>query len=134
MSEVTRTAPARVPDGWWTGHTRYRNYVLFAGSGMVLMGVCVMLLLALQALAGGSESWQAFVTWLGQAPVLALSSFLLLGTLFFSIRWLRVGAKIPSVKLGFMPAPAPALILVAHFGGLVAVSSILLLILSGVGR
>ena len=45
---------------------------------------------------------------------------------------LRVGAKIPSVRLGPLPAAGMGLILVMHFAGLVTVSLVLLLILSGV--
>ena len=45
-STPTPVLPARDPDGWWTGHTRYRNYVLFAATGIVLSLVNAVLLWA----------------------------------------------------------------------------------------
>ena len=132
MSEITRTAPARMPDGWWTGHPRYRSYVLFAGTGLVLVPVCVVLLLGVQALGNGYDAWLGYQAALASVPGLLLSSVLMIGTLFFAFRWLRVGAKIPGVKLGPIPAPGVGLILVGHFAGFVTLTALLLLILGGV--
>ena len=128
----TPTAPARPPDGWWTGHPRYRNYVFFSASGVVLSAACVVLLFGVHALATGHAAWQAYLANLGSVPGQILCWPLLLGTLFFAVRWLRVGVKIPQVPLGPLPAPPAAALWAAHFGGLLALSALLLLILSGV--
>ena len=132
MASPTRTLPARVPDGWWREHPRYRRYVLFAATGMVLVAVNAVLLAGVQALATSVAAWDRYLELLGSIPGLVLIAALLVGTLFFSLRWLRVGAKIPSVRLGPLPAAGMGLILVMHFAGLVTVSLVLLLILSGV--
>jgi fumarate reductase subunit C len=130
-SSPTRTAAARVPDGWWTGHAGYRNYVLFAASGAVLAVVCVVLLYGIRAIGQGSAAWEAYLGALASVPGASVSAFLLLGTVLFAVRWLRIGAKIPVVRLGPLPAPPMPVIVLAHFGGLVTLSAIILVLLSG---
>lgn len=127
----TPTLSARAPDGWWMSHKRYRYYIFFAiASGVLSLGSLV-LLLAVRALAQGSQAWTGFQAMLGSPAGLLLSVVVLVPTCFFSLRWLRVGVKIPQVKLGPMPAPGAGMLYVAHFGGLVAVSLLLILLLSG---
>ena len=127
----TRVAPARAPDGWWMGHPRYRSYVLFAGTGLVLWIVALVLLGGVSALGQGAEAWESYQGLLGSIPGLLLCVLLLLGTLFFSLRWLRVGVKIPQVRLGPLPAPPEPVLWVAHFAGLAAITALVVLLLSG---
>ena len=128
---TTKTLPARVPDGWWMAHTRYRYYVLFAVASGVLAVVCVVLMFGVRALSQGAQAWEAYQAALGSVPALVLSAAMLVAIGFFAMRWLRVGAKVPQVALGPMPAPAGWLILFAHFAGLVTISLVMLLLLSG---
>ena len=128
----TRTLAARRPDGWWLQHPRYRLYVLFAATGLVLAAVNAVLLFAIAALANGFDAWLAYLEALGSIPGLLLTLLLLLGTFFFSLRWLRVGAKIPAVRLGPLPAPSMTIVAVGHFAGLVTLTALLLIFLSGV--
>ena len=129
---TTRTAPARAPDGWWSGHPRYRNYVFFAASGVPLALACVVLLLGVRALGQGHAAWQAYLAQLGSLPGQLGCWLLLLGTIFFSVRWLRVGVKIPLVRIGPLPAPPAPVIWVAHFAGLLTLTALVLLVLGGV--
>ena len=129
---TTKTLPARVPDGWWMGHTRYRYYILFAMASGCLAVVCLILLAGVRALSNGAQAWTAYQAGLGSAPGLGLSAVLLVATSFFAMRWLRVGAKVPQVALGPIPAPAGWLILVMNYAGLVTISLVVLLLLSGV--
>ena len=128
----TPTLPSRMPDGWWTGHTRYRNYVLFAATGIVLVADCILVLAGVRALGQGAGAWARFLGALGSPPGLLLVLLLAVGTFFFAIRWLRVGAKIPAVPLGPVPAPGVGLILVLHFAGFVTLSLLVLVLLSGI--
>ncbi len=128
----TPTLPARLPDGWWMSHKGYRYYMFFAMAGGVLSLGSIVLLLAVHALAAGSQAWEGLQAMLGSPAGLMLSALILVPTCFFSLRWLRVGVKIPQVKLGPMPAPGPGLLYVVSFGGLVALSLLVLLLLSGV--
>jgi fumarate reductase subunit C len=127
----TPTLAARPPDGFFLQHPRYRLYVAFASTGVVLAAVGVLLLFALSALGSGHQTWAQLMNALASPPMLALNGMLLLGTLFFSLRWLRVGAKIPAVPLGPLPAPAVWLVMIGHFAGLATLSAVILLLLSG---
>ena len=128
----TRTAPARIPDGWWRSHPRYRTYVLFAGTGIPLSLAAIIFLRGISALASGHEAWVAYQATLASWVGLPVSVLLFIGVLFFSIRFLRVGVKIPGVRLGPMPAMGEPVIFVLHFAGLVTLSLIILVVLSGV--
>jgi fumarate reductase subunit C len=130
----TRTLPPRAPDGFPLQQRRYFWYVLFAGTGLVLSTAAAVVLYALSALAGGFASWERALGLLS-SPVLVLFNLaLLVGVLYFALRFLWVGIKIPSVPLGPIPAPPPELILVAHFAGFATLSLALLLVFSGVVR
>jgi fumarate reductase subunit C len=131
-SSATRVAPPRPPDGFWLGHRRYRSYVLFGGTGLVLSAVCVLLLFGIHALGQGHAAWQSYLASLGSLPAKVMCWLLLAGTLFFSVRWLRVGVKLSSVKIGLLPAPPVPVVWVAHFASLFAITALVLLILSGV--
>jgi fumarate reductase subunit C len=129
---TTPTLPARVPDGWWTGHAGYRYYMLFGMAGGLLAVVSCVLLVGVRALGEGAAAWARYQAMLGSPPGLLLSALLMVSTGFFAVRWLRVGVKVGQVQIGPMPAPAGWLLLVAHFAGLVTISLVLLLLLSGV--
>ena len=127
----TPTLAAREPDGWWTGHKRYRNYVLFAATGIVLTVVNILILAGVAAADSGAAAWGRFLGALGSPIGLPVSAFLLFATLFFAIRYLRVGAKIPAVRLGPVPAPNMTLVLVLQFAGFATITLAVIAALSG---
>ena len=129
---ATKTAPAQLPDGWWMGHARYRRYVLFAATGGVLWLAALIVLGGIRALGNGAAAWEAYLASLGSPIGIVVMSLIVISTLFFAFRWLRVGVKIPLVAIGPVPAPPEPVIWVAHFGGLAALTGLLLLILGGV--
>ena len=128
----TPTLAPRPPDGWWMGHARYRRYVMFAATGFVLAAVNVLLLVGIRALATSAAAWQAYLAFLARPVGVAIVVALLAGTLFFAVRWLRVGQKVAALELGPLPAPSMTLLLIANFAGFVTISLVLLVLLSGV--
>lgn len=132
MSGPAEMLPPRLPDGWWSGHARYRRYVLFAATGGVLWLGALVVVAGIVALGQGVQAWQAYLANLGSAVGVLLMGMILLGTLFFAIRWLRVGVKVATVEIGPVPAPPAPLLFALHYGGLVALTGLLLLILAGV--
>jgi fumarate reductase subunit C len=130
-ASVTRTLPARPPDGIWMKNPHYRWYILFAATGFVLTLVCVELLFAFGALGRGYAAWNSYLSVLSSPPLVLLNFLLFVGLLFFALRFLWVGVKIPTVALGPIPAPPAPLILVAHFGGLFALTLVILVVFSG---
>ncbi len=129
---TTRTLPRRLPDGWWLQHPRYRTYVMFAATGIVLSIVNVVLLLGVGALATSVAAWEAYLAALGTIPGLLFVLLLLLATVFFALRWVYVGRKIPGAKLGPMPAVSMTVALIANVAGLVTLWLVVLVLLSGV--
>ncbi len=127
----TPTLPARMPDGWWLGHARYRRYVLFTMTGFVLAAVNVLLLVGFRALATSFAAWEAYLAFLAGPVGVVIVVALLVGTLFFAFRFLRVGQKVGAVALGPLPAPSMTLLLIVNFAGFVTISGVLIVILSG---
>jgi fumarate reductase subunit C len=112
-------------------HPRYRWYVLFAATGLAIAAASVVLLAGLAALARGQRAWASYQAVLA-SPIALLASALLFAALaFFGVRWMRVGAKIPAVRLGVLPAPSVTLVLVLQMTGLVALFLGLVVLLSG---
>ena len=132
MSAPTRTAAARPPDGFWLSHPRYRSYVLFAATGLILAIDALIVLRAAHALGRGPEAWSSFLAAFATPVGIVSSWVLLVGTCFFSIRWLRVGVKVATVRIGPLPAPPAPLVLVAHYAGLAGVTVLVLLLLGGI--
>jgi fumarate reductase subunit C len=131
-SSRTRTAAPLAPAGYWLQHTRYRNYVLFDASALLRWLGVIVLLEGLFALAGGVATWEAYLAVLRSPLGVALSVVVLAATLFFSLRWLRVGVKVATVDIGPVPAMPGPVVLVAHYAGLLALTGLVLLIAAGV--
>lgn len=132
----TRTAPPRVPSGWFVGHYRYRNYVLFGFTCVPMLAACAFLLWGVCALGRGSEAWSAYLAAMATLPALATSVLALVFTLYFAIRWSWVGRKIPAGAkiMGFPIAPPAPMPLhgILPLGGFVTLWIVVLLILGGV--
>ncbi|MFI5314184.1 MAG: hypothetical protein ACHQ6T_00655 [Myxococcota bacterium] len=133
-AEKTRTAPARPPSGFPFGFYRYRNYVLFAATSVFMALGCFALLEGLHALSRGEAAWNAWLAALAAPPFLALSTVILLFTLYFVFRFGWVGRKIGAGRVGPLPRPPLPLPLlgVAPLGGFVTLWLILLAILAGI--
>ena len=63
MSGPAEMLPARLPDGWWFGHARYRRYVLFAATGGVLWAGALIVVGGIVALGRGCTPGRP--TWRG---------------------------------------------------------------------
>jgi fumarate reductase subunit C len=128
---VTPVAPARVPDGWWWRHPRYRNYVLFAATGLVLAIGAATVVRAVQVLAQGAQAWDSYLANLGGVAAV-INGLLVVAMLFFAVRFLRVGTKVNAVPIGPLPAFPEPVWLVLQGAGLVTGWALVLLILWGV--
>jgi fumarate reductase subunit C len=131
-SSPTRTAPARPPDGLWLSHARYRSYILFSATGLILALDALILLRAAQVLGQGPEAWSGFLATFQTPLGMGYAVLLFLCTLFFAIRFLRVGVKVFTVRIGMLPAPPGPVVLVGQFAGFAIVSALVLLVLVGV--
>ena len=132
MRAPTRTSPARPPDGFWMEHPRYRSYVVFAGTGLILAIDAMIVLRAARALGDGPEAWASYLAAFAAPIGIVASVVLLFVTLFFSFRWLRVGVKVATVRIGPVPAPPAPVMLVLHFAAFGALTGLVLLVLGGI--
>jgi fumarate reductase subunit C len=130
-SGPTRTLPARAPDGFPFAHPRYRWYVLFAATGLPLAVACVLLLLGVSALGEGSAAWARYLALMASPPMLVLSVAVFVAVLYFAIRFLWVGRKIPGVRLGPVPAMSFEVAAVLHFVGFAKLFGLIVILLSG---
>jgi fumarate reductase subunit C len=128
----TPLAPPSPPEGFWTGHPRYRSYVLFAATGVALWIAVLVLLAGVRALAQGVAAWEAYLAALASPPGVAAMVVLLVAASFMSLRWLRVGAKVATVDLGPFPGPGRGVVLVLHYSGLLLLTALALLVVGGV--
>jgi fumarate reductase subunit C len=128
----TRTSPARPPDGLWLHHAGYRSYILFSATGVILALDALIFLRVADVLGQGPEAWASFLAAFRQPLSLVYSFLLLFGTLFFAIRFLRVGVKVFTVRIGTLPAPPGPVVLVGQFAGFVVLTALTLLLLGGV--
>ncbi len=132
----TPTLEARAPDGYPFGFSHYRNYVLFAATSLFMALACIILLVGVNALAGGEESWNAYLAGLASPVMLFVNSIVLIFTLYFALRFGWVGRKIAAGgKVGPIPLapwgiPMPLLGL-APIGGFVTLWLVVLLVLGG---
>lgn len=130
-SSPTPTAPARMPDGWWLGHPRYRRYMLFAATGIALALASAILVRGIARIGEGAAAWQSYLDYLG-GPILVLNVILLVGICFFALRFLRLGLKVFSVPIGPLPAFPPGVWLVLQGVPLALGAVLILLIMWGV--
>jgi fumarate reductase subunit C len=126
------TAPPRPPDGFSLANPQYRQYLLFTTTGIFLALDALILIRGVAALGEGPEAWNAFLDTFRSALGIVVGTMLILITLFFSMHWLRIGGRVPTVRIGALPAPSEPLSLVAHFGGFVLISALALLVLGGI--
>ena len=98
----------------------------------MLMLDSLALILALRALGNGVAAWHAYLAAWASPPGMVAAWVLFLGTLFFSLRWLRVGAKIPPAPVKLLLRLPTAFFLVGQFATLGLLSVVVLLILFGV--
>lgn len=128
----TRTSPARPPDGWWLNHPRYRSYMLFSSTGLVLVVVAAILMRSIAVLGEGAAAWDAHLANLALPISLLINVILFLATCFFSVRFLSLGPKVFSVPIGpFGALPAPVWIVLLATPA-VLVPALILLIMWGV--
>src|SRR5262249_15638424 len=100
-------------------------------TAFTLAGACIELLFGLSALRSGFAAWNGFLGVLRSPPLVLFNLFLLVGIAYFALRFLWVGIKVATVAIGPVPAPPAPVIMVAHYGGLLVVTLVVLVLFSG---
>lgn len=112
--------------GWYLHQARYRNYMLRELTCILAALYCILLLLALQALASGQpERWDDFLAGQQHVGWMALHAFaLVFFTIYQTMAWFRLAPKAMPLQLGGTAVPA-AWIVAAHYVAWLAVSLII---------
>jgi fumarate reductase subunit C len=116
---VSRTA-------WYLHHARYRNYMLRELTCILVALYCVLLLVALRALASGQpERWADFLACQQHAGWIALHAFaLVFFTIYQTMAWFRLAPKAMPLQVGDTAVPSSAIV-AAHYVAWLAVSLVI---------
>jgi len=112
--------------GWYLHQARYRNYMLRELTCILAALYCVLLLVALQALASGQpERWADFLASQQHVGWMVLHAFaLVFFTIYQTMAWFRLAPKAMPLQIGGTAVPATSIV-AAHYVAWLAVNSII---------
>jgi fumarate reductase subunit C len=112
--------------GWYLQQARYRNYMLRELTCILVAFYCVLLLVALRALASGQpEHWVDFLDCQQHMGWVAVHAFaLVFFTIYQTMAWFRLAPKAMPLQIGGTTVPAAAVI-AAHYVAWLVVSLII---------
>jgi fumarate reductase subunit C len=131
-SDPRRATRYRPPTSrlWWVRRRSYVLFVLRELSSLFVAWFVVYLLLLVNAVRGGSESYREFLDLSGQPWMLALNVVALAFVLLHAITWFNLAPQAIVVQVGGRRLPAPA-VAAAHFAAWAVVSAITAWLLVG---
>jgi fumarate reductase subunit C len=115
MTETPRLYHRPVSTFWWVRRPSYVLFVLRELSSVFVAWFVVYLLLLVTAIGGGSDDYQRFLDWSGQAWVVVLNVVSFAFVLLHTVTWFGLAPKAMVVRRpGHRPVP-PRAILAAHY-------------------
>lgn len=108
---------------WYLQHARYKGYMLRELTCILVALYCVLLLIALQALASGQpDRWTAFLASQQHIGWIVMHAFaLVFFTIYQTMAWFRLAPKAMPLQVGGNIVPA-VVIVAAHYAAWIAVS------------
>jgi len=138
MTEESSTAnptgvrPYRPPISrfWWLHRRSYLLFVLRELSSVFVAWFVVYLLLLVDGVRGGSDSYQRFLEWSARPWVLVLNVVALAFVLLHAITWFNLAPKAMVVRIpgGRLP---PRVVAAAHFSAWAVASAVVAWIVLG---
>jgi fumarate reductase subunit C len=131
-SNPSRTDRYRPPASrwWWVRRRSYLLFVLRELSSLFVAWFVVYLLLLVNAVRGGNNSYREFLAVSGQPWMLALNVVALAFVLLHAITWFNLAPQAIVVRMGGRRLPARA-VAAAHFAAWAVLSAIIAWILVG---
>ena len=126
----TRTAPPRMPDKF-PGQGNYRGYVAFGLCGFVLYAVAFLMLRTVWALGSGERAWQRLLEGFGNPVYILFHVFCIIALTWFALRFFRLFPKTQPPNIGPFKRPPDAFFAAVLNGGFVAISALVIAVLSG---
>jgi len=120
-------APARlyrrpVPPFWWLHRRSYLLFVLRELSSVFVAWFVVYLLLLVNAVHAGNDSYQSFLQWSGRPWVFLLNIVALAFVLLHAITWFNLAPKAMVIRMRGRRLP-PRSVAAAHFAAWVVASA-----------
>ena len=115
---------------WWVHRRSYLLFVLRELSCIFVAWFVVYLLLLVDAVHGGSDSYQRFLDWSGRPWVLVLNVVALAFVLLHAITWFNLAPKAMVLQLGGRRLP-PRSVAAAHYTAWAVASAIVAWIVLG---
>lgn len=115
---------------WWLHRRSYLLFVLRELSCVFVAWFVVFLLLMVDAVHAGNDSYQRFLDWSGQPWVLVLNIVALAFVLLHAITWFNLAPKAMVVRLGGRRL-APRWVAAAHYAAWALVTVVLAWIVLG---
>lgn len=114
MTETPRLYHQPVPTFWWLRRRSYLMFVLRELSSVFVAWFVVYLLMLVTAIGGGTDSYERFLDWSGQAWVVVLNVVSLAFVLLHMVTWFGLAPKAMVVRLRGRPVP-PRAVLAGHY-------------------
>ncbi len=111
---------------WYLRHGRYRSYMLRELTCVLVAIYCVLMLLAINALAAGRpEEWQDFLTGQQHTGWIVFHAFALLFFVAYqTVPWFRLAPKAMSLQFAGKVVPATAIVVIHYFGWIVVTAAL----------
>ena len=128
-------APARlyrppISPFWWLHRRSYLLFVLRELSSVFVAWFVVYLLLLVNAVHAGNDSYQSFLQWSGQLWVLLLNIVALAFVLLHAVTWFNLAPKAMVIRMRGRRLP-PRSVAAAHFVAWAVVSAVVAWIVLG---
>ena len=102
---VPKTYRAPMSTYWWLDRAPYLKFILRELSSVAVAWFVIVILLLINALKQGADSYAAFQTWLANPLLIAINVIALFFVVFHAITWFNLAPKAMAVRVGGKRVP-----------------------------
>lgn len=120
----------RVSTYWWLKRWAYMSFITRELSSVFVAWFVIYLLMLVNAVSGGADSYAAFMEWSGRSLVLIVNAVALAFVVFHAITWFNLAPRAMVVHMGKEKVP-PVVIAASNYGAWVAATAVLAWLILG---
>ncbi len=113
------------------GQGNYLGYVTFGMCGFILYAVAFLMLRTVWALGSGERAWELLMEGFTNPVYILFHVFCTIALTWFALRFFRLFPKTQPPTIGPFKRPPDAFFAVALNGGFIAISALVVAVLSG---